>query len=224
MGLILSGPRSSDAPFVPKEFKGYFRWNSELSERYGDPLYHACHEQELAVNLAAGCLLPRSDWEIEWPGLGVRKAQGVWAGLNDYYARSNHYGPCLITLPVTVLDGRSFLVFNRPTSPSRNVYTFVQHDSPFPIWLERMKDWKEVQAEVFFQRSGPRLYLRRQNDRKATQDGYRVLLTSPLPLAEASYQGVPHGWCAVEGCSGATREQAIAMVNRVCATTDHMVF
>jgi hypothetical protein len=207
MGLILRVPRGPNAPFIPEEFAGHFCWDARLSELLGGRLYHGCHEKELATALAAGMLPLRSDWAVELPEFGTWTAKGVWAGLNDYFGRWNHFGPCLVTLPIKVLDGRQFLVFRRPSSDRRSVYTFVQHDSPLPDFLGTKEAWREVCLDKLFQVAGAGLKPR-------GDDGYRVVLTTPLPLTDATFRGVTHPPCAYEGCAGATPEEAAVIVER----------
>jgi hypothetical protein len=196
-------PRGAGDPFGPEEFEGHFRWDARLSKRLGGLLYHGCHENDLADALEAKALPPRSDWAVELPEFGTWTAKGVWAGLNDYFGQSNRFGPCLVTLPVKVLEGHQFLVFRRPSSERRSVYTFVQHDSPLPVYLGSKERWREASLDKVFSRLKPR-----------GDDGYHVLLTTPLPLTGAAVKGVQHPACGYEGCAGATAEQAAVIVKR----------
>jgi hypothetical protein len=208
--MMLRVPRGPDAPFIPKEFAGHFRWDTRLSARLGGLLYHGCHESDLANALAENALPLRSDWAVELPEFGNWTAEGVWAGLNAYFGLWNYFGPCLVTLPVNVLNGHQFLVFRRPSSDRRSVYTFVQHDSPLPVYLGSKEVWREVCPDEFFQLAEAGLKHR-------SDDGYRVVLTTSLPLKGASIQGVPHPQCEYEGCIGATAEKAAVIVERQLA-------
>ena len=98
--------------FNAEDFRGYFTWDKQLTTMLGSFLYHACHKDEINKVLKTDELALRSEWSLIHPEFGEWSSPGVWCGLN-YFNQGNYYGPFLISFPLTVLDGRTFMVFRR---------------------------------------------------------------------------------------------------------------
>ena len=128
--------------FDASDFRGYFTWSHSLSKELGGNLYHACHEKELRAVLADQSLGLRSDWSLNLPGRGPWKAPGVWCGLN-YFHRVNRYGPFLIEFPISVLNGRTFMLFRR-SGDDRRRYFLVQYEAKIPIYEFKGELWREA--------------------------------------------------------------------------------
>jgi hypothetical protein len=188
-------------PFKQRDFLGYFRWTDLLSERLGGSLCHACHAEELGDALAEGELPLHSRWNIRLPEHGVCKGRGVWCGLNSF-SNGNYFGPCLMKFPISVLRGRTFMVFHR--RDDRDRYSFVQHESPLPAYTP----WRRVTPQSFFQSSN-RGFCRK--DRAI----YELVLTAPLSLQECTISPVNHPHCISRRCSGANDREAHEIIRGI---------
>lgn len=193
-------------PFDQPDFRGYFRWSARLSRAIGGHVYHACHEDELEQIEETQSLELRSEWQLKLPKHGTWPAPGVWVGLN-YFHQGNHYGPCLLTLPIEILDGRNFMVFRREGA-DRNRYFFVQYEARIPIYSFGKKLWRTVKPEHYFEESDGGLS-------KKADAIYDIVLTNPLPLTKFTVKGVSHPKCISRKCSGTTATESQEIVHRV---------
>lgn len=184
-------------PFEQKDFRGYFTWTDRLSEQLGGSLYHACHREELDTILATDELGLRSTWKIHLPGHErAWQAKGVWCGLNNFGARGNFYGPCLLTFPIAVLQGRQFMVFRRNNDGRDRVF-FVQHQSPLPVFSfdddSCMISRRIVNPGHYFEKIGTEYSLK-------SGSIYDLVLTEPLALDECQVYGANHPHCIPAKC------------------------
>lgn len=177
-------------PFDQEDFRGYFRWTDLLSDRLCGHLYHACHEDEFEEILQIGELPLRSNWQLRLPEQGMWSVPGVWCGLNDFSAKGNYYGPCLMKFPITVLQGRHFMVFQRKDE-GRMRYFFVQHESGIPIYNFDGNAWRWVKPESYFSKMKNRVY-------RKVGAIYDIVLTAPLALSDYTVVGVEHPRCISE--------------------------
>ena len=192
-------------PFAQSDFRGYFRWTQNLTRRLGGNLYHACHEDELEEILAGEELGLRSDWKLKLPKHGLWTAPGTWVGLN-YFNNGNHYGPCLLTFPLNVLNGKHFMVFRR-TSANRNRYFFVQYEARLPIYSFDKQLWRTVKADAYFTKRAKKLYMK-------TRAIYDIVITHPIPLGDVKIEGVEHPNCISGKCNGSSLKNSRKMVKR----------
>lgn len=178
--------------FDQPDFRGYFRWTRKLSRALGGSLYHACHEDELKEILDNGELDLRSEWSLKLPKHGQWSPPGVWVGLN-YFHKGNYYGPILLEFPITVLDGRHFMVFQRKGDRQRTF--FVQYEARIPIYSFGKELWRKVNPQHYFD----------MVDKKASKKPgaiYDIVLTQPLSLDEYTARAVDHPMCISEKCGG----------------------
>src|SRR5690349_9799621 len=106
-----------DSPFVASELRGCFRWDEALTHdlRLVDRwLYHACHEDALRRILRRGELKLRSNVEAEVYGEVVSR-RGLFLTPQAWHRMrlENHFGPFVIQIPMSELEGRRFYVFKR---------------------------------------------------------------------------------------------------------------
>ncbi len=190
-------------PFAQADFRGYFRWNKELTQKLGGYLYHACHEDELRKILDEGKLGLRSKWSLRLPKHGLCTAPGTWTGLNDYQ-RGNRYGPLLIKFQLNVLNGRHFMVFRREDETRKRCF-FVQYEARIPVYSfeppasqGQTKEpvlWRRVKADASFDESSGGLSLK-------AGAIYDIVITHPIPLDGCSISGVKHPICIPGKCDG----------------------
>lgn len=182
--------------FEQDDFKGYFVWTSEFTEKLNcNYLYHACHEEELRDYLESNKLELRSKWSLMLPEHGECKVPGVWTGLN-YYTRGNQYGPLLISFPLSVLNGRNFMVFRRNNPEDRRRYFFVQYEARIPVYSYNEQQWKSVKPENYFSlRNDDTLWMKESAI-------YDIVLTRPLSLRKSELCAVTHPRCISGKCSG----------------------
>jgi hypothetical protein len=162
-------------------------------------LYHACHKKELETILEDGELRLRSEWSLILPKHGLWSAPGVWAGLN-YFHSGNCYGPFLIAFPISVLDGRHFMVFRRKDD-GRLRYFFVQYEARIPIFSFEKNLWRKVDPNGYFQKSYNSLGLNRGGI-------YDIALTESIELDESEIEAVDHPRCVSQKCHGMSRLKA----------------
>lgn len=178
-------------PFAAVDFRGYFVWTPELTEEVNRDLYHACHLDELKEYLDGGFLGLRSEWSMVHPLHGQWTTAGVWVGLNHFH-RGNYYGPFLLKWPLSVLEGKQFMVFRR-VGEDRRRYFFVQYESRIPIFDFIKGDekilWREVAAKGYFG-SGK------------TGAIWDIVLTQPLPLDGVQVTPFEHPKCISVKCNG----------------------
>jgi hypothetical protein len=192
-----------ERPFQEIDFRGYFPWTKKLSRSLGGHLYHACHEDELDIILDIGALTMRSTWQIELPKHGLCTLPGVWTGLNDF--SDNFYGPCLLKFPISVLNGRQFMVFWR--KGARDRFFFVQYESRIPTFTRDGNSWRWVRPEHYFAKIGDNIY-------RKSRAIYDIVLTAPLPLTEYEVESVRHPVCISQKCNRMSAEQSAEIVAR----------
>jgi hypothetical protein len=178
--------------FDQPDFRGYFRWTAKLSDALGGSVYHACHKDELKEILDAGEVDLRSEWALRLPKHGEWSAPGVWVGLN-YFANGNFYGPLLIKFPISILNGRHFMVFHRQGDRKR--YFFVQYEARIPIYSFGRELWRKVNPEYYFDKSG-------KSVSKKNGAIYDIVLTNALDLDDYAVKAVEHPKCISGKCGG----------------------
>jgi hypothetical protein len=177
-------------PFDTQDFRGYFRWTDSLTKSLrGNALYHACHRNELEIILKKDELGLRGSWSLHLPQHGLWKAPGVWTGLN-YYVNGNHYGPFVLEFPLSILNGKHFMVFRRTTGRQRHF--FVQYEAHIPIYSFGTTLWRSVNPFHYFENAGVGAI-------------WDIILTEPIPIDEASINPVEHPKCIPGKCSGSGR-------------------
>lgn len=187
-------------PFEQTDFRGYFEWTAELTNKLGSPLFHACHEDELRECLDDNELGLRSSWKLNLPEHGVYECPGVWTGLN-YYNAGNKYGPLLMEFPLAVLNGRHFIVFRRGGDSDRPRFFFVQYEARVPIYsfgtsdTEGRNSWRIVKASSYFDAENKSLALK-------SRAIYDIVLTQPLSLDHVRIDGIGHPSCIPGKCKG----------------------
>jgi hypothetical protein len=201
-------------PFDQPDFRGYFRWTAKLSRSLGGHVYHACHAEELSQYVTEGELALRSEWQLRLPKHGTWSAPGVWVGLNYFYS-GNKYGPCLIEFPIRILNGRSFMVFQR-IGTERKRYFFVQYESRIPIFSFGKNLWRTVNPEYYFNKSKGRVTMR-------AGAIYDIVLTLPLPLTDYTIQAVNHPRCISGKCSGTSTPQSQKIVHLIASAQARQV-
>ena len=202
-------PREPDykRPFATEDFRGYFKWTKVLSRRLQSDLYHACHWDELLEIVEDESLELRSKWSLKLPAHGLYAVPGSWTGLN-YYNRGNHYGPFLITFSLSVLNGRSFMVFHRK-DVDRHRHFFVQYEAKIPVYSFRKKLWRIVKPSFYFNESDDKkLNLKRGAI-------YDIIITEPIPIRNATIEGVNHPHCIPEKCDGMTSSRSTKFIKRL---------
>lgn len=193
-------------PFHQDDFRGFFTWDAELTERLDRRLYHACHVDEARTILAEKQLGLRSQWSLEHPTFKKRTVLGVWCGLN-HYANGNRYGPVLFSFPLTGLNGRTFMVFRREGA-DRNRYWFVQYEAGFPIFTHDDDPDRRVKPSSYFDdgKKGA-LWLKKGAI-------YEIVLTHPVKLKGSRVEGTNHPPKCIPGkCQGVDAKGAEAVVN-----------
>jgi hypothetical protein len=164
-------------------------------------LYHACHKDELETILAAGELDLRSTWSLRLPKHGLWKAPGVWTGLN-YFGSGNQYGPFLLEFPISVLNGKNFMVFRRTSGRER--YFFVQYEARIPIYSFGKKLWRRVDPNHYFT--------------NAKQGAiWDIVLTHPIAIENVVIRPVEHPKCIPKKCSGKSRPANLRTLQAIIA-------
>ena len=192
--------------FDVSDFRGHFRWTKKMTKDLGGYLYHACHRKELIEFLKKDRLVLRSDWSLKLPTHGICKVPGIWTGLN-YFAHGNHYGPFLIKLPLSVLNGKSFIAFRR--KGDRHRHFFVQYESRIPIYSFKGDSWRKVDCKKYFDSS--------TNNKLSLKDRaiYDVILTTEIPLKKIEIEAVNHPKCISSKCSGISRIKAKEKLKKI---------
>jgi len=193
-------------PFEQSDFRGYFRWPSTLTRQIGGPLYHACHRDELKIILADGKLRLRSKYSLILPKHGLWSARCAWVGLN-YFRDGNYYGPFLIALPLSVLNGRQFMVFRRKDG-NRWRYFFVQYEAHIPIYRFGNNLWRKVDPYSYFMESDDTVDLKPGGI-------YDITITEPAEIDEARIEAVDHPLCISGKCNGIDRLMNRKMLRRI---------
>lgn len=203
-------------PFAQEDFRGYFRWSQRLTRRLGGSLYHACHEDELREILDQRELGLRSKWSLRLPRHGLWEAPGLWTGLN-YYNNGNRYGPLLIELPLSALDGRHFMAFRRKGS-DRNRYFFVQYEARIPVYSfepvgsqgkkTKPKTWRKVNVDTYFDTCGSSLSMK-------SGAIYDIVVTQPVALSGCRIRGVSHPKCIPQKCKGSNLRDSRTLAREI---------
>lgn len=183
--------------FDTKDFRGYFTWDKTLSSKLSVSLYHACHLKELKKIIDEKQLSLRSEWSLNHPQYGKISVPGVWCGLNDF-SHNNHYGPFLIKLPISVLDGRTFMVFWRKDERER--YFFVQYESKIPLFEYKSNIYRRVKPTSYFGEIN-------KNYCRKGDSIYDLVLTYPLPIDDAKIDAVEHPECIPKKCNSSSRKK-----------------
>jgi hypothetical protein len=187
-------------PFSHEDFRGYFQWTEELTNALvGVKLYHACHKKTLLKALDQCYLDLRSEWSIDLPEHGVCSVPGTWTGLN-FYHRGNKYGPFLIQFPLSMLNGKQFIVFRR-TDAMRHRHFFVQYEARIPIYSFKGEEWRTVDPKTYFEEDIV------DGLNMKNHSIYDILVTQRLPLGEAIISAVAHPDCISKKCSGSSLEE-----------------
>lgn len=127
-------PPAYDRPFgSPGDtFCGEYEWTAEMTEFLGPHqyVYHGCHEPEFAAHLANGALNIISDWSLVLANNQVGARKGVWATFNNYgwSLQGNFFGPLLMEFPLSVINGKKFLVWTR-SDHNRRRYVFLEKEA-----------------------------------------------------------------------------------------------
>ena len=116
----------------------------------------------------------RGSWSLHLPQHGLWKAPGVWTGLN-YYVNGNHYGPFVLEFPLSILNGKHFMVFRRTTGRQRHF--FVQYEAHIPIYSFGTTLWRSVNPFHYFENAGVGAI-------------WDIILTEPIPIDDASINPV----------------------------------
>ncbi len=191
-------------PFSTEDFRGNFVWTKVLTRKLESDLYHACHLDELRDILDDNSLGLRSEWSLKLPAHGLCSVPGTWTGLN-YYSRGNLYGPCLINFPLSVLNGKSFMVFKRKGS-DRNRYFFAQYESRIPVYSFEKNLWRRVRASSYFNEDDDGLLTLKRGAI------YDIILTEPISIKNAIIEGVNHPRCIPGKCDGMTSLKSTKVV------------
>lgn len=179
-------------PFDAADFRGYFTWDKTLTNLLGGELYHACHEEELEEIIETNQLVLRSTWALIHPEYGLWDSPGVWCGLN-FFHNYNRYGPFLISFPLKVLNGRTFMVFRR--TKDRKRYFFVEYEAMIPIFKKNGKLWRKVKASKYFDDNDGELVLKNQAI-------YDLVITRHIQLHDGNIKAVEHQKCIPKKCNG----------------------
>ncbi|MEX0806092.1 MAG: hypothetical protein WD688_22650 [Candidatus Binatia bacterium] len=172
----------------------------------GGRLYHACHRDELNKILEDDKLRLRSEWSLKLPKHGLWAAPGTWTGLN-YFHIGNYYGPFLFTFPLSVLNGRHFMVFRRQ-GDKRHRYFFVQYEARIPIYSFGRNLWRKVDPYSYFENTTRRVSLK-------PGAIYDIVLTTSVELDDAEVGPVEHSRCISGKCGGVSRSKAEKILQRV---------
>ncbi len=170
-------------------------------------LYHACHSDELIDILDDECLDLRSKWSLKLPAHGLYSVPGSWTGLN-YFSRGNNYGPFLIRFPLSVLNGKSFMVFRRKGS-DRHRHFFVQYEAKIPVYSFGKKLWRTVNPGYYFNKSDDGLLTLKRGAI------YDIIITEPLSIRTATIEGVYHPQCVPGKCGGMTLSESTKLVRKL---------
>lgn len=178
-------------PFDGSDFRGYFTWTKTATDKRGGSLYHACHQDELESSLESGHLQLRSEWSLVLPNHGKWSTAGVWVGLNNF-TKGNFYGPFLLTFPLSVLEGRHFMVFWR--KKDRNRFFFVQYEAKLPIYAfgKKKEPYRYVSPQYYFKEGGANAI-------------WDIVLTQPVSLEQATVSVASHPRCISGKCAGTSR-------------------
>lgn len=195
-------------PFEQSDFRGYFTWTSKLtSQLRNNQLYHACHEDELQAYLKRNRLELRSKWSLKLPVHGTCDVPGVWTGLN-YFHNGNHYGPLLISFPLSKLNGANFMVFRRRSADSRRRYFFVEYEARIPIYSYDENQWREVDPCSYFYEDDNKLSMR-------PGAIYDIVLTEPISLKNSEIRPVNHPYCISGKCRGMGESQGRKILREI---------
>jgi len=194
-------------PFHAEDFRGYFKWTSSLCKALDQPLYHACHEDELRDFLEQSEIGLRSKWSLVHPEFKDLTCRGTWCGLN-YFNAGNRYGPIVIEIPLAVLIGRTFMVFRRKADRVR--YFFVQHEGDIPVFAYKGNARRRVRARSYFEEDveDGSLFLKRGAI-------YDIVVTTPVSLECAVITAVSHPACIPRKCRGISRAKSLSLVRKI---------
>jgi hypothetical protein len=170
-------------------------------------LHHACHKEELEDIIEDEELGLRSKWSLKLPAHGLYSVPGSWTGLN-YYKNGNNYGPLLVTFPLSVLNGKSFMVFRRIGS-DRHRHFFVQYEAKIPVYSFGKKLWRKVEPKKYFNKSGNGLFTLKRGAI------YDIIITEPISTRNTTIKGVGHPHCIPEKCNGMTSSISKKIVKRL---------
>lgn len=195
-------------PFDAEDFRGYFTWESRLSKRLGGGLFHACHFNELEEVLNDEQLGLRSHWSLNHPEFDLWSAPGVWCGLN-WYHKGNKYGPVVLSFPIAMLEGRTFMVFRR-RGDTRLRYFFVQYEANIPIFSREGKPWRRVNPTTYFDSDANSSELHLKSGAI-----YDIVITVPLPLLSVQIEAVSHPSCISDKCEGVSKQDSCSDLRKI---------
>lgn len=203
-----------DAPFRRSELVGFFRWTDQLTGALAPAfpwLYHACHRTQLRLFHRRNKLFRRSTFEVEGADGGTGAYACVWAALQPWHQTHghNHFGPLTIKMPVEVLTGRRFYVFERNLRGWTHYY-LVQRETTSPLFGNRRASRLDPRMLFCSRKAGRRLVAK-----EATQ--YEIVLTKTVPLADARFIATDHDRCVPRVCSGASKRQSLKSINALVA-------
>jgi hypothetical protein len=193
-----------DTPFWRSELVGFFTWTGGLStslSRNLPWLFHACHKKQYRSFQRHNELFLRSTFNVTGGKDDCDTYECVWASLQPWHETHghNHFGPFTVKMPLSVLDGRRFYVFERDLGEWRHYY-LVQRETKVSLFGPKYRA-TPLSPSTLFQREGMRL-----NQRTQTQ--YEIVLTDPVDLSEARFIATEHCRCATGHCGGIGKSEA----------------
>ncbi|PGT81541.1 hypothetical protein [Bacillus sp. AFS040349] len=193
-------------PFHSDDFRGYFTWTEELTNRFaGSYFYHACHQDELEDILVNRKLILRSEWSLEHPMFGQWTSKGVWVGLNAFH-NGNYYGPFVLKFPIRLLNGKRFMAFRR--KGDRDRYFFVQYETDIPLFDKNGNAWRRIKPSVYFNDNDGEL----SRKEKAIYD---FILTSEIFIGDAEIDVENHPKCISQKCNGARKSESRKLLKQI---------
>ena len=189
-----------DSPFRKLELVGVYRWDEDLTESLQDwsPwLYHACHQEQYQAFQRRNKLFLSSGFEVKGGHDETNLFECVWASIQPWHRTHghNHFGPFLIKMPLSRLNGRRFYVFKRVLGKWTHYY-FVQRENKSPLF-GKGRGAELISPSSLFKKAGSRGAL---TERLGIQ--YEIVLTEPVPLCDAKFVAINHRRCARTRCKG----------------------
>ena len=195
-----------DTPFQRSELVGFFVWNESLTEsliKRFPRVYHACHDKQFRMYHRRNKLFLRSNFEVLDRKGGGESYECVWTSLQPWHVTHghNHFGPITVEIPLKVLDGRRFYVFERELRGWRHYY-LVQRESTSPLFGAKYKA-KRIEPSSLFRKTGMCGQLT-----ECANTQYEVVLTDMVPLGDCGFVATDHRRCALGVCKGMNKSEA----------------
>jgi hypothetical protein len=200
-----------DTPFRHSELVGFFHWDNDLTASLKRKLpwvYHACHETQFRLFHRRNELFLRSMFEVIGGRDDSDSYECTWTSLHPWHVTHghNHFGPISVKMPLDVLEGRRFYVFERDLRGWKHFY-FVQRECKSPLFgMKRRAD--RISPSSLFRRQGAG---GRLNVRADTH--YEIVLTDSVGLKNAKFIATDHEWCAARQCSGREKVAALQTID-----------